>query len=118
LRWRMNSAGAVMPLAFMRPGDGGTLVEIRGLRHRVGDVGRALGEQKGRFFHADRGHRLEHRLNNMGLIPGASLKVVQNNAPGPIILAVKDSRLCLGRAIAGKLMVRPEAADSTDRPPG
>jgi ferrous iron transport protein A len=114
----MNNPGEVMPLAFMRPGDGGTLVEIRGLKHRVGDVGRALGEQKGRFFRADRGHRLEHRLNNMGLIPGAALKVVQNNAPGPIILAVKDSRLCLGRAIAGKLMVRPKGEDSPNGPAG
>ncbi|MCJ7745453.1 MAG: ferrous iron transport protein A [Actinobacteria bacterium] len=114
----MNSPGELMPLAFMRRGDGGTLVEIRGLKHRVGDVGRALGEQKGRFFHAGRGHRLEYRLNSMGIIPGAALKVIQNNAPGPIIVAVKDSRLCLGRAIAGKLMVRPESEDSPNGPAG
>ncbi|MCJ7652069.1 MAG: ferrous iron transport protein A [Actinobacteria bacterium] len=107
----MKNSGELMPLAFMRPGEGGVLAEIRGLKHRVGEVGRALGDQKGRFFHPGRGHRLEHRLNNLGLVPGAPLKVVQNNAPGPIIVAVKDSRLCLGRAIAGKLMVRPGGGD-------
>jgi Fe2+ transport system protein FeoA len=108
--------GRLVPLSFMRPGEGGVLVEIRGLKHRVGEVGRALGAQKGRFFHPGHGHRLEQRLNSLGLVPGTELKVVQSNAPGPIIVAVKDSRLCLGRAIAGKLMVKPEEEGPRSRP--
>ena len=107
-------ASGLVPLGFMRPGEGGVLAEIRGLRHhdhdgiRDGHAGPAKGYKRAHLHHSDRGHRLEHRLNYMGLIPGATLKVLQNNAPGPLIVSVKGSRLCLGRGIACKLMVRPE----------
>jgi len=117
----------LIPLGFMNPGEEGVLEEIRGLRHHV-DSGRphagirpAKQYQRGHMFHTDRGHRLEHRLNCMGLVPGEPVKVVQNNAPGPVVVAVKGSRLCLGRGIASKLMVRPESNDSVtgaETPPG
>lgn len=103
-----------VPLAFMCAGESGTLEEIRGLRHHV-DKG--LGPDNNRpfkryrrahLFHHDKGHRLEHRLNYMGLVPGQRVKVMKNNAPGPVIVAVKDSRLCLGRGVASKLMINPD----------
>ena len=50
-----------------------------------------------------------HRPNPLGLIPGAKVMVMRNNAPGPVIVAVKDTRLCLGRGVANKVMVRPAA---------
>ena len=110
---------ALVPLGFMGPGDGGELVEIRGLRHHddsgtgKGHAGPSKGYKRAHLLHSDKGHRLEHRLNYMGLVPGADVTVLQNNAPGPIIVAVKGSRLCLGRGVACKIMVRPAAG-----PPG
>ena len=91
--------------------------EIRGLRHHLDDgkphthMRPTKRYRRGHMFHTDRGHRLEHRLNYMGLVSGEPVKVIQNNAPGPVVVAVKGSRLCLGRGIACKLMVRPGCDD-------
>jgi len=107
----------LVPLGFMSRGESGILKEIRGLRHHL-DNGKhdthmrpTKRYRRGHMHHIDRGHRLEHRLNYMGLVPGESVKIVQNNAPGPVVVAVKGSRLCLGRGIACKLMVRPVGDD-------
>lgn len=59
----------------------------------------------------ERGHRLEHRLNYMGLVPGEHVRVVQNNPPGQMIIAVKGTRLGLSRGIASRLMMRPDTGE-------
>ncbi len=51
------------------------------------------------------GRVLRKRLADLGLNPGMSLKVVQVDPQGPMILAVKDSRIALGRGMAQKVMV-------------
>lgn len=116
----MSGDNHTIPLAMMVPGERGTLKEIRGLRHHLDGGGRAVGRHKpekkhrrSHLFTSDRGHRLEHRLHGMGLLPGTRVSVVQNSAPGPVIVAVKDSRLCLGRGLAQKLMVNPDKDDHT-----
>lgn len=107
----------LVPLGFMSPGESGILKEIRGLRHHLDNgrrdtsMRRTKRYRRGHMHHSDRGHRLEHRLNYMGLVPGEPIKVMQNNAPGPVVVAVKGSRLCLGRGIACKLMVSPGRDD-------
>ena len=116
----------LVPLAFMAPGQSGVLAEIRGLRHHFGGyddrrdhAGPVPAYRRGHLFHSDRGHRLEHRLNHMGLVPGERVRVIQNNNRGPVIVAVKESRLCLGRGIACKLLIRPDdPAASPDVNPG
>jgi len=50
------------------------------------------------------GQRLAHRLAELGLTPGIELSVIQN-AGGPILVAVRGSRLALGRGMAHKVMV-------------
>jgi ferrous iron transport protein A len=40
--------------------------------------------------------RLRHRLTELGLTPGVELKVLQNRG-GPLLLAVHNTRLALGR---------------------
>jgi len=111
-------ADGLIPLGFMCPGDVGVLEEIRGLRHhgqsgpgRV-HAGPSKAYRRGHLCHTDRGHRLEHRLNHMGLVRGERVKVLRNNAPGPLIVAVRDTRLCLGRGVASRVMVRPDPGDS------
>jgi ferrous iron transport protein A len=97
--------GALIPLGFMEPGETGVLVEIRGLRHHHR---KELHQGHDKRPHLkDRGHKLEHRLQHMGLTPGAPVRVVQNAIAGPIIVAVKDTRLALARGVAIRIMVRP-----------
>jgi ferrous iron transport protein A len=54
-------------------------------------------------FEAGRG--LRRRLLAMGLVPGESIRVVRAESSGPIIVAVKDTRVMLGRGMARKIMV-------------
>lgn len=109
----------LVPLSMMMPGESGVLGEIRGLRHHMDGHIRARGTKRARRGHrephlmtSDRGHRLEHRLNYLGLLPGEHLRVIRNNAPGPMIIAVKGTRLCLSRGVAIRLMMRPDAGEA------
>jgi ferrous iron transport protein A len=53
------------------------------------------------------GSRLRHRLSDLGLVPGTVIKVVQSLGHGPVILALGDSRLALGRGASHKVLVAP-----------
>jgi ferrous iron transport protein A len=54
------------------------------------------------------GHTIRKRLSDLGLTPGTVLQIVQANAHGPLIIAVKnDARLVLGRGMAHKIQVEP-----------
>lgn len=50
------------------------------------------------------GRRAAHRLTEMGLTPGVEVKIVQDNG-GPLLLAVRGSRLAIGRCLAHKVLV-------------
>ena len=50
------------------------------------------------------GRILTRRLAEMGLTPGVRLEVLQDQG-GPLLLAVRDSRLALGRGMAHKIIV-------------
>ncbi|MEA1949129.1 MAG: FeoA family protein [Thermodesulfobacteriota bacterium] len=41
----------------------------------------------------------------LGLIPDVNLRVLNRNGHGPLIVAVKDSRLVIGQGMAGKIIV-------------
>jgi len=53
------------------------------------------------------GQRLRHRLTDLGLVPGTVVEVVQSLGHGPVILAVGESRLALGRGASHKVLVEP-----------
>ncbi|MBN1964295.1 MAG: ferrous iron transport protein A [Anaerolineae bacterium] len=73
---------AALPLSMVRPGESAELVEVgAGLQFRK-------------------------RLADLGLGPGMVVRVVQNNVPGPLILAIKDdTRLAIGRGMAHRIRV-------------
>jgi len=73
----------MMPLAMVSPGEEVRLLAING------------------------GRRLRKRLADLGLNLGMTVRVLQRDDRGPLILAVKDSRLALGRGMAHKIMVEP-----------
>ena len=70
-----------MPLAMAYSGEEVTIVDIRG------------------------GRGLARRLADMGLIPGTTLRVINSQMPGPILIDLRGSRLVLGFGVAQKIMV-------------
>ncbi len=61
--------------------------------------------RKVRFVNVRAGQALKARLAALGLVPGSELEVVSNSFHGPFIVAVKGSRLVLGRGMAQKIVV-------------
>ena len=57
------------------------------------------------------GRQIRQKLADLGIIPGTRVSIVSNNLIGPIILAVKNYRLAIGRGLATKIMV----SDQTPR---
>lgn len=51
------------------------------------------------------GRQLRSRLAALGLLPGAELKVIQNSGQGPFVVAVKGSRIVIGRGMAERIAV-------------
>jgi len=51
------------------------------------------------------GRSLQARLAAMGLVPGVELEVVSNSLWGPLIIAIKESRVILGRGVTEKIEV-------------
>ena len=72
--------GRYMPLTMVYPGQEVTLIDING------------------------GRGIRSRLANIGLTPGIKLNVLRTG-PGPLMVAVKDTRLALGHGMAQKIIV-------------
>ncbi len=53
------------------------------------------------------GRGLAARLAAMGLVPGVTVRVLNNAGQGPFVLAVRSSRIVLGRGVARKVLVEP-----------
>lgn len=59
------------------------------------------------------GDKLRKHLGDLGLNVGMTVRIVQSNTCGPMILAVQnDSRLAVGQGMAQKIMVtRPQESE-------
>lgn len=51
------------------------------------------------------GQGVKAKLYSMGLVPGANLKILSRNGTGPIMIAIKDSKLAVGLGMAQKIIV-------------
>ncbi len=71
----------IMPLAMITSGKKVRIVSIIG--------GRGV-----------RGH-----LANIGLDVGSEIEVLKAGAPGPFLIAIKETRLAIGHGVAHKIMV-------------
>ncbi len=60
--------------------------------------------QQVQLVNIDGGRKLNHRLVEMGLTPGVNIRILQNSG-GPLLLAISDSRIALGRGMAHKVNV-------------
>ena len=79
--------GQFIPLAMIGQGEEVTVMDIRA------------------------GRGLTKRLADMGLTPGATLRIITNHVPGPILVDLRGSRLVLGHSITQKVMVKIEKND-------
>jgi Fe2+ transport system protein FeoA len=72
----------LMPLAMVVPGEMVQVVNVRA------------------------GWGLQRKLADMGLTPGVTIRVMNSQTPGPIIIDLRGSRLVLGYGMAQKILVR------------
>jgi Fe2+ transport system protein FeoA len=61
--------------------------------------------RKVKIFSLSGGRRMQERLVSMGLGPGSEIEVMRKGAPGPFIIAVKETRLAIGGGMAQRIMV-------------
>ncbi len=52
------------------------------------------------------GHGMRARLTAMGLSTGVEMTVLRNSGTGPLLLAVRQTRIAVGRAMADKILAR------------
>lgn len=51
------------------------------------------------------GMKIKRKLYDMGMTPGTPVSMISSSGRGPVILAVRGSRLALGRGIIAKIDV-------------
>ncbi|NMC52736.1 MAG: ferrous iron transport protein A [Chloroflexi bacterium] len=56
------------------------------------------------------GLKMKQRLADLGLNIGMSIRVLKKASGGPMIIAVKESRLALGWGMANRILVEPLSA--------
>lgn len=54
----------------------------------------------------DSGCCLHKRLSELGVVPGAAIKVLQNIGCGPVLIEVKGAKTALGRGASDAILVR------------
>jgi len=53
------------------------------------------------------GHRLRHRLAEMGFMRGVRFQILNRGRPGPFLVLLGDTRLMLGRGMVHRIRIRP-----------
>ena len=74
--------------------------------HAAVPLARAHAGQVVSLIRIDGGRAFGHRLAEMGLTPGIRFTILAKGKPGPMIVAVKDTRLVLGQGMMQKVFVR------------
>lgn len=74
-------AGSLLPLSLLPEGRQATIREIQS------------------------GPGLRQRLAELGLVRGLTVRIIQNDHWGPLIITLGSSRLALGRGMAHKIMI-------------
>jgi len=78
----------MVPLTALQPGQTGLIHQLRG------------------------GHRFVSRLAALGFTPGAPVTVTRNHGIGPLIVAVRETQVALGRGEASHVMFYLEDGDA------
>ncbi|HIE47533.1 TPA: ferrous iron transport protein A [Candidatus Bipolaricaulota bacterium] len=59
-----------------------------------------------RVFAVSGGRGATRRLAELGLTPGAAVRVLSAARGGPVLVEIRGSRIALGRGMAAKVLVR------------
>lgn len=70
--------------------------------------------QQVKLVSADCGRGLASRLVAMGIRRGATMTVVRSGNHGPLVIALGNLRVALGRGVAHKLLVAPSDGGNHD----
>ena len=68
-------------------------------------LSRVSPESEVTLVHIEGGRGIRSKLYSIGLVPGVRLRILSRNSAGPVMVAVKDSRLAIGRGMAEKILV-------------
>ena len=68
-----------------------------------------------RIVSLNAGRGLEAHLIDMGLGVGSEVEIIQRGAPGPFLVAVKETRLAIGQGMARKIMVSEDTTYGAQR---
>ena len=60
------------------------------------------------------GREVLSRLASLGVLPGQTIKVIQANSVGPVIISGKPGKLALGRGICHKITLIPDRNGQSD----
>mgnify|MGYP005840368535 CR=1 FL=1 len=74
------------------------------LEHTLYPLTMAKRGQPVRLVKITAGRKLTHRLTELGLTPGVAFEVLHDHG-GPLLLAVRNSRLAMGRGMASQILV-------------
>jgi ferrous iron transport protein A len=66
--------------------------------------------ERAAVFSLSAGRAADNRLVSLGFTPGVELDMVQNFGHGPLIVALRGTRVALGRGEAAKILVRRNLA--------
>ena len=53
----------------------------------------------------DAGQSLKNRLASMGILTHSTLRVMRNEGAGRLIIAIKNSKVVVGRGASGRILV-------------
>ena len=70
-----------------------------------------------RLVNVEAGQGLKQRLAAMGLVPGVALRIIHNQAWGPLVVEVRGSRIILGRGMADRVTVESSNCSNIDNAP-
>ena len=73
-------------------------------------LARARAGERVRVVRTEAGRGLQAHLASLGLLPGCVFSVVSADPRGPVIVALGESRVALGRGMAHKIFVEPVPA--------
>ena len=62
-------------------------------------------KQSYKIIKIQEGKQLKLQLTARGLLPGTILRIIKNDGLGPLILAIKATRISIGRGLASKIEV-------------
>jgi len=104
----------MIPLGLIGPGEQAEILEVRTTHGSCReDGGECCGHGHSHGHGCGDGKCVCRRVDDMGLRKGQTVKMLNNEGRGPVLLKLGESRVAIGRGMAMKIMVRIVSSGST-----